>query len=178
MQALVIYESMYGNTHAIAEAIATGLRETHDVQVRAVGEVDPATIEGVDLLVLGGPTHVHGMSRERSREAAEQAAEDPDKHLELDPGPNEPGVRGWLRALDRLPVDAAAFDTRLDAAAVLTGRAAKGIAHQLEHHGAQLVAEPESFLVDTDNVLVPGEIERAHAWGAEVAAAQAAHSSV
>lgn len=177
MQALVIYESMFGNTHAIAEAIAGGLRQTHSVTVHPIGDVESHVVDEADLVVVGGPTHAHGMSLPASRDAAAEVAEDPEKHLDLDAGPNEPGVRGWLLSLDRAAFDAAAFDTRLDAAPILTGRASKGIAKRLEKHGARLVADPESFLVDTDNVLRPGEIERAHEWGARLGARQAARST-
>lgn len=174
MQALVIYESMYGNTHAIAEAIASGLRATHEVGVRHVGAVDAAALEATDLVVVGGPTHAHGMSVPASREAAAEVADDPEQHLDLDAEAGEAGVREWLLALGRVTVDAAAFDTRLDGSPLLTGRASKGIARRLEKHGARVVAEPESFLVGTDNVLRPGEIERAHAWGSELGAREAA----
>ena len=65
---------------------------------------------------------------------------------------------------------AAAFDTRIDAPAALTGRASKGIAKRLRRCGFSLVVEPESFLVDKHNRLVDGEEERARAWGAALAA--------
>jgi hypothetical protein len=60
---------------------------------------------------------------------------------------------------------AAAFDTRLDAAPLLTGRASKGIARLLHAAGFELAAEPESFLVDKDTLLLAGEEHRAEAWG-------------
>ena len=65
----------------------------------------------------------------------------------------------------------AAFDTRIDAPAALTGRASKGIAKRLRRCGFDLVAEPESFLVDKHNHLLEGEAERARAWGAALASA-------
>lgn len=34
MRALVVYESMYGNTHVIASDIAIGLRGTYEVAAR------------------------------------------------------------------------------------------------------------------------------------------------
>ena len=42
MRALVVYESMYGNTRVVANRIADGLRATHEVTVVPVGEVTPA----------------------------------------------------------------------------------------------------------------------------------------
>ena len=69
MKAVVIYESMYGNTHLIANAIAEGLRNHGQVTVVPVDEADAALVETADLLVVGGPTHAHGMSRANTRKA-------------------------------------------------------------------------------------------------------------
>lgn len=54
-------------------------------------------------------------------------------------------------------------------AAVLTGRAGKGIAKKLRKHGFELVADPESFLVDKQSKLEPGEEDRAEQWGRSLA---------
>jgi hypothetical protein len=64
---------------------------------------------------------------------------------------------------------AAAFDTRLSSPVLLTGRASKSIGRQLARHGLTIVAPPESFLVDKKSHLLPGEVDRARAWGARVA---------
>jgi hypothetical protein len=64
---------------------------------------------------------------------------------------------------------AAAFDTRLDAPAMFTGRASKAIARLLRRHGATMAAEPESFVVTKDNRLRAGEEDRARAWGRQLA---------
>ena len=171
MRALVVYESMYGNTHRIADAIGEGLSRHGEVAVLTVHEASADRLEGVDLLVVGGPTHGHGMSRESSREAAVSAADEPDSELHLDPDAAGDGVREWLAALgsaDGAP-RAAAFDTRIDMSPILTGRASKGIAKQLRHHGYELVAEPESFLVTTATQLEPQEHDHAVAWGEQLA---------
>jgi len=65
---------------------------------------------------------------------------------------------------------AAAFDTRLAAPVMFTGRASKGIAALLRQHGLMLLAPAESFLVTKENVLRPGEEDRAQDWGRELAA--------
>ena len=70
MQAVVVYESMYGNTHLIADAIGAGLRTAFDVSVIPVSHASAAVLNGADLVVVGGPTHVHGMSRASTRKAA------------------------------------------------------------------------------------------------------------
>ena len=126
MRATVICESSFGNTRAIAEAIA----ETLDAEVLSAG--DPIDLDEVDLLVVGAPTHVHGLPGERSRRAAVDQG-----------GSDGPGVREWLESLPHAHGRAAAFDTRFDKPAFLTGSAAKGIAKRLRHRGFELVAEPE-----------------------------------
>lgn len=176
MRALVVYESMFGNTHLIADLIGQGLASVFDVQVVPVGEAATARLSGADLLVVGGPTHVHGLSNARSRASAREAAEEDDT-IDLDAAAGGPGLRQWLDDLeggqDRA---AAAFDTRIDAPALLTGRAAKGIARRLEHHGFTLIADPESFLVDSDSHLLEGQDDRARHWGAQLARIVASHS--
>lgn len=92
----------------------------------------------------------------------------------VDPSATGPGVREWLAGLDRLAMAGAAFDTRAGVApAALTGRASKGVAKLLRQHGLAQAVEPESFLVDKDNHLQPGEEERAEGWGARLAEAVA-----
>jgi len=171
MRAVVVYESMYGNTHAVAEAIAAGLRSEYDpVMVVPVGQVDDTVLDGAGLLVVGGPTHVHGLSRPRSRAAAGEVARKPGSAVTLEAGAEGPGLREWLASLGELDVHAAAFDTRMPGPAIFTGRASKGISHGLSRHGADLVARPESFLVTKENVLRPGEDLRARRWGEQLAA--------
>ena len=168
MKAVVVYESMYGNTHQVADAIGRGLAASGEVVVVAVAQAAPALVADVDLLVVGGPTHAHGMSRPSTRKAAvDQAKDNP-----IEPAAAGAGVREWLETVAPVETSSAAFDTRAGVApAFLTGRASKGIAKQLHQHGFRQVAEPESFLVDKDNHLEPGEEQRAEEWGARLAAA-------
>jgi flavodoxin len=166
VNAIVVYESVYGNTRAIAEAVAQGLGGARTMSVAEAG----GTSDGADLIVVGGPTHMHGLSTKSSRHMAVNAAhEDGKTHVE-DGADQEPGLRGWLHDLpDANGVRAAAFDTRLDKSPWLTGVAAHGIARRLRHHGYQVVGS-ESFLVqDSEGPLEDGEIERARAWGAKLA---------
>ena len=143
MRAVVVYESMFGNTHVVADHIAEGLKIRFDVTVVAVADATPDTLSGVDLLVVGGPTHVHGMSSKRSRTAARDMAT-PSSDLILDPAAEGTGVRDWTDQLDTVDHQSAAvFDTRVDASPLLTGRASKRIAHRLRDRGCQLVAAPE-----------------------------------
>lgn len=170
MKAVVVYESMYGNTHLIADAVAAGLADGGEVVVVAVAGATPEVLAGADLVVVGGPTHVHGMSSSMSRKGAVEDAAKPEKGLELDPDAEGPGLRDWFDDVSTLPPMAGAFDTRMSGPPALTGRASKGIAKRLHHHGCRLLAEPESFLVTKDNHLADDEEAHARRWGAALAA--------
>jgi len=166
MQAFVVYESMYGNTATIAEAIGRGLTEAGmTVEVAPCGQVTPEQIIDADLLIAGGPTHAHGMSHEGTRDTARTD----EKNDFEEPAP-EPGLREWLHDLpEGAARPAAAFDTRLHGPALFTGSAAKHIISRLEDRGFQIAAEPESFFVTKDNQLMDGEEARAQAWAADTA---------
>lgn len=173
MNAIVVYESMYGNTRAVAEAIAEGIGDAAVMSVHEPGA--SARVSGADLLVVGGPTHVHGLTSARSRQAAVEAARDA-SHVEPGAG-NQPGLREWLEHL-RGAGPAAAFDTRADKPEWVTGAASRGIAKRLRREGYEVVAA-ESFLVaDNEGPLVAGELDRARSWGRELAGATAAVSTV
>jgi hypothetical protein len=170
MRALIVYESIYGNTHAVADGIAAGLRSLGDVRVVPVHEATAELVAWADLVVVGSPTHAHGMTRTSTRKGAIEAAGKPNSALALDPDAAGPGVRDWLGSLGRVHgTRAAAFDTRFDGPAMFTGRASGGIANGLRHLGFALAAEPESFLVDRRTKLVAGEADRAARWGARLA---------
>ena len=168
MRALVIYESMYGNTHTIASRIGDGLRSRYDVTVIPVGDATEQMVAEADLVVCGGPTHAHTMTSTFSRRSAIDAAEK-DSTLSVDPAAKGPGLREWIQGLGHHATAAAAFDTRIDGPAALTGRACKGIARRLRRRGFRLGFAPESFLVDKKNHLLPGEEDRATQWGATLA---------
>jgi hypothetical protein len=170
MRAVVVYESMYGNTHHVADAIGAGLGAAFDVSVVPVSQASQAVLADADLIVAGGPTHMHAMSRPRTRKFAAEAANKPVSPLEIEPGALGPGLREWFASLVWHPVKAAAFDTRLHGPAAMTGRASKGIARMMRTHGFDVIAEPESFLVTKQDRLEPGEISRAREWGTRLAA--------
>ena len=167
MRALVIYESMFGNTKRIALAIADGLSQHMAVEAIEVSVAPLALGDDVDLLVVGGPTHVHGMTSGFTRTQAEKQATSQLVSEKL-------GMREWLE--ESQPTDrslkAAAFDTRIKGAEILTGSAAHGYQKRLHTAGYAVVREPESFFIATkapqDDALLPGEVERARAWGAEL----------
>jgi hypothetical protein len=171
VRAVVVYESVYGNTRAIAEAIAAGLGDHADVALRRVADADAETLRDARLLVVGAPTHMHGLPTSWSRRLAARAAEE-DGHTGVEPHASEgPGLRTWLSQVAGGDLSAAAFDTRIDRSAALTGAAARGIARRLHRRGCTLVAEPESFFVeDSEGPLEEGEVARARAWGSSLAA--------
>jgi hypothetical protein len=169
MRALVAYESMYGNTRQIAEAIAEGLKPLGDVEVVSVNHGDAGSPDDADLVVAGGPTHMHGLATSMSRKGAADAAKEEDVELEPHAG-DGPGLRKWLSEREGKGKRAAAFDTRIDKSPMLTGAASRGIAKRLRRRGYDLVGDPESFFVeDSEGPLADGELDRAKAWGASLA---------
>lgn len=171
MRAVVVYESMYGNTYPIADAIGDGIRESFPTEVISVHDANRAALDGVDLVVVGGPTHTHGMSHDSTRVAAAAKASEPDSELRLDPGAEGGGVREWLESLGPMTGRAAAFDTRVDMSSLVTGRASKGIAKQLRRLGLDVVADPKSFLVTKETRLEPDQQRLAREWGQMLGAA-------
>ncbi len=166
---MIVYESMFGNTHAIADAVGKGLEPTLELVVVPLAEAGRERLGDADLLMVGGPTHFHGMSRPRSRKWAAGIAHKPSNDLVLDRNAEGPGVRDWLASLGHAHTKVAAFDTRYTGLAGLTGRASKAISRKLRKHGFEVVAKPESFLVDSKHHLEPGEEARAQEWGKRLA---------
>ena len=163
-RALVIFESMFGNTRTIAEAVVEGLSSRFVTDLTEVS-LAPTRIAGdVSIVVVGGPTHAFGLTRPRTRQDAATQADEP---LVSPAG----GVREWLEAAERprSSVRAAAFDTRIDKPRV-PGSAARGAEKRLRRLGFRVVAAAESFYVTgTKGPLVPGEVERARRWAEQVA---------
>lgn len=157
MKALVIYDSIHGNTEKVAQTIGDALSALGEVHTVRVGEAQPEHLAEVRLLVAGAPTH-GGMA--------------------------SPTMKEWLKTLapnSLAGVKVAAFDTRVAVedinsriAAVfvrLFGYAAKRIAASLTQRGGTLVVPAAGFHVkDTAGPLKAGELERAAAWGRHIAA--------
>jgi hypothetical protein len=163
MKALVIYESLFGNTASIARAVAKGIAAHADVTIADVSTMPSA--EGMDLIVVGGPTHAFGMTRPSTRQDAARQGQ-------TRPGSLEVGVRDWL---DRSPMltgaAAAAFDTKIDKP-FLPGSAAHKVHRQLRRLGCRLVVPAESFRVtEATGPVLAGEKQRAQRWGETVAEA-------
>ncbi|MCK2036778.1 hypothetical protein KZC51_11600 [Microbacterium sp. SSW1-49] len=169
----IVFESFFGNTHAVAEAIADGMRENLPIVPAPVRVSDALPSAVCDVLVLGAPTHAHSLSRSSSRREAEAWAKDLGKHLTLERESLGPGIREWLQTDPTPAWGYASFDTRVDMPRIFTGSAAATISRQLRKRGIRELVGPESFLVDKDSHLIPGELERARAWGVALARAVA-----
>ncbi len=168
MRALVVYESMFGNTRAIAHAVAKGLERWIATDVTEVGAAPTSIDEKIAMLIVGGPTHAFGLSRESTRRDAANRT----TNVLVS---SSDGVREWLGTVvcTRDGVPAAAFDTRLNKP-WLPGSAARAAHKRLRRQGYRMLTSPESFLVaDTAGPLVDGELDRAEAWGEQLGAAWA-----
>lgn len=156
MSTLVVHESQWGNTRAVAEAVADAL--PGDVECVDVGAAPSSLPVDVDLLVVGGPTHAFSMSRASTRrDAAKQGAE---------PGHGDTGIREWLEALSPADgLEVALFDTRVAKVRLLPGSAARAAAKVVSRRHLGHVRSVQSFYVeDSPGPLVPGELERARKW--------------
>lgn len=164
MRALVIYESMFGNTRDVAVAIADGLTGAGVLTEAIEVGVAPRHF-GVppELLVVGAPTHAFSLSRESTRADAPGKSNKPLVSTGI-------GLREWLEDLGHTAVvNGAAFDTKV-AKPNLPGSAAKAMAKRLKKLGIPLARPAETFLVQgMDGPLLDGELERARAWGARLA---------
>ena len=138
--ATIVYESMFGSTRQVAEAIAEGLRETTPVTVMPVKDA-PETFPDAGLLVVGAPTHAHGLSRPSSRTEAGKWGDDPERRLALEPDAEGIGVREWLDTCGELPARFAAFDTRADMPEIFSGSAAASDREAVEEAGRPAPAE-------------------------------------
>lgn len=157
MKALVIYDSVYGNTEKVGRAVASSLGSEKDVTVGRVKEIPAEKMKGIDLLIVGSP--VQG-------------------------GRPTPAIQEFLNnipanALNNVGVTA--FDTRflakergvgLRILLGVIGYAAGRIADGLKGKGGYLVAPPEGFIVQgKEGPLKDGELERAANWAKQIATA-------
>ena len=149
MKTLVVYDSLYGNTKAIAQTIGDAI--PGEVEVVYVGDANASALKAYDLLIVGAPTHGG-----RPTEAVQ---------VFLDKAP--------VNAFEGTNV--AAFDTRLTAKWVrIFSYAAPRIAGRLKEKGGTLIGSPGGFFVKgTKGPLKEGEVERAAGWAKEIAGSNA-----
>ncbi|MCJ7737946.1 MAG: flavodoxin family protein [Anaerolineae bacterium] len=155
MKALVVYDSVFGNTEKIAQAIGAALGSLEEVGILRVGDMAPEQLANVEVLIVGSPTRAFSPT---------------------------PATKAMLKAIPAKAlsgIKVAAFDTRisvedtsskiLSAMVKVFGYAAKPIADRLKSKGGDLVLAPEGFYVqDSEGPLKEGELERAAAWAKQV----------
>ncbi|MHA6695171.1 flavodoxin family protein [Homoserinimonas sp. A520] len=164
MRALVVCESLWGNTEKVARVVADNLAGVGEVDV-VDSDAAPISVDGYGLVVVGSPTHAFSMTRATTRAEA----------VKSHSAPHEParGIREWLNQLDRpsIATPAVAFDTRVDKPR-MPGSAAKAAKHELRSLGFDTSVKQETFRVHGyEGPLLDGELERARAWADEVIAA-------
>lgn len=153
MTILIVYDSLYGNTAKVAQAIAGALTPVATVRVLRVGEANVTALESVDLLIVGSPTQG---------------------------GRATPAIQEFI---NKIPagglknVRVIAFDTRISAEDKgiglrflmrLLGYAAGRIANRLQAKGGSLAVPPAGFIVEgKEGPLKEGELERAAKWATQ-----------
>jgi hypothetical protein len=161
MRALVIYESMFGNTRDIAQAIATGLDRSLPTTAYECSGAPTRIPADVGLLVAGAPTHTFGLPRPTTRHSAAEKSEAPLVTAGT-------GLREWLDAVTfegHRPPSVATFDTKVKSP--LPGSAAAKAMRRLRRAGARQAAPPRTFIVlGTTGPLAEGELDAALTWGA------------
>ncbi len=164
MSILIVVESMFGNTRAVAEAVAAGLRagqpgQTVDVidAVQAPHEL----AEDLSLLLVGGPTRAFSTTRANAGEAAgDDSPAGAQDHRE--------GIRHWIAVVTpRAELRTVTFDTRVRVPGLPAGSAAKSAAKALRERGFDQANRGSTFWVQQRaGPLDEGELARARAWGA------------
>lgn len=166
MKAVVVYESLWGNTAAIARAIAEGIGP--GAEALTTDQARPETIADADLLVAGAPVLGFSLATDQMRDSVARG----EAGAPTPPDLAHPSLRSWLESLPRGHARAAAFETRI----WWSPRGATGdIEQRLERAGYRRVAKARKFVVnDKYGPLREGELERARRWGEELGQAAAA----
>lgn len=155
MKAMVVYESLWGNTAAIARAIAEGLGP--DTPAFSTDEATPEALPGVGLIVAGAPLLGFTLPTDEIRQNISRDSSMPASDT------SHPSMRSWLAELPEGTGRSVAFETRIWWS---PGSAARKISAILGAKGYASIAPDERFIVtDRFGPLRDGEIERARAWG-------------
>jgi len=161
MKVLIVYDSVFGNTEQIAQAIGNALGSQEDVEMLRVGNVKPEQLTGLKLLIVGSPTRGFRPT---------------------------PAISNLLKSIPKnglKGVKVAAFDTRFTMDEIessvfilpilvnIFGYAAKPISDRLKRKGGELIIPPEGFFVEgSEGPLKEGELERAANWAKQIIATQ------
>lgn len=169
MKVLIVFESMFGNTAALARDVMAGLADGGaDVVLADVASAPGPELLGCDLLVLAAPTHALSLSRPESRAEAVRKGADPARAAT--------GLREWLATLDATSSatspgpSIAVFGTRVHKARHLPGSAAGSVGRILRKSGIAVVDRVSFYVEDITGPISAGEHERAREWGRGLAA--------
>jgi flavorubredoxin len=163
MKAVVVYESYWGNTASVAQAVAEGIGP--DARAMTTDEATIPVVADADVIVAGAPVIGFSLGSEKVREGLAKTEQDAPKP----PDTSHPSMRSWLEALPHGHGAAAAFETRI----WWSLRGATGtIESGLRQAGYRPIAKAGKFVVDGKyGPLRKGELDRARQWGREVAVA-------
>lgn len=160
MKAIVVFESLWGNTAAVARSIAEGIGP--EAQALSTTEASYAAIADADLIVAGAPVLGFKLPDDKMRETIRTSTGDAPSCPDL----SHPPLRAWLAALPKGRGWAAAFETRIWWS---PGGATATIERGLEQAGYHPIVKAERFIVKGKyGPLREGELERARLWGAEL----------
>lgn len=164
MKAIVAYESLWGNTAAIARAIAKGIGP--DAQALTTAQATPEMLAGADLIVAGSPLFAFRLPTDDIRETIRKKA----SMFAAPPDLSHPALRAWLQTVPAGRGRSAAFETRMWFS---PGGATGAILRGLKEAGYAPLARGKRFRVaGMTGPLKSGEIDRARAWGAWLARAE------
>jgi hypothetical protein len=160
---VVVYESLWGNTAAVARAIAEGIGP--EATALATDQATADVLGGADLVVAGAPLLGFKLPTDKMRDGIRTNPGRPPSPPDL----SHPSLRMWLEGLGRGSGGCAAFETRLR---MSPGSAVREIGELLERAGYRQVADAEKFIVKGKfGPLKDGELGRARRWGEELARA-------
>jgi flavodoxin len=166
MKAVVVYESIFGNTAAVARAVAEGLGR--DARAFTTDQASDAIVRDADVIVAGAPVIGFSLANDKTRAGIGRAETD----APTPPDTEHPSLRAWLEGLPEGHAAVAAFETRIWwSPRGATGAIEKG----LRRAGYRTFAKAEKFVVEGKyGPLREGELDRAREWGHELAVAAGA----
>jgi len=161
MKAVIVYESHWGNTEAIARAVAAGFGP--GAAALTTDQASGAALLDADLVVAGAPLIAFGLPSAKSRDGvAAESAKAP-----TPPDLSHPLMSAWRDGLPRGHGRSASFETRMRWS---PGGATGAIDRGLEAAGYRSVGKGRRFVVKGKyGPLRDGEIELAREWGAQLA---------
>lgn len=163
MKAAVVYESHWGNTAAVARAVAEGIGP--HVPALSTAEATGPAIAEADLIVAGAPVLGFRLPNEKMLEGVRTSA----RKAPAPPDLSHPLLRSWLAGLAQGNGRAAAFETGFRRS---PGGATSAILRELDRVGYRRLEKGRRFAVKGSyGPLRDGELERARKWGAELAKA-------